>query len=216
MEIIPVINCDDLECVKEKLLKANEILSETPKKIHIDISDGVYALKPEWNDPAYLENFLAENNLEFNIGVHLMMKHPSSEIEKWSLLVKKAAVPIDCEEDARKMAKLCREKNITPCLSIPPNISAKSAIEYADSFDEFQILAVSPGPSGQKMCLGTFEKIEFIKDNLPSAIIEIDGGVNPEVIPHLKEAGADIVLSGSYIFGAENPRSAYLELKSLA
>ncbi|MFA5053466.1 MAG: hypothetical protein WC565_05380 [Parcubacteria group bacterium] len=215
MEIIPVINCDDFSCVKEKLLKANEFLSDSPKKIHIDISDGKYAIKPEWNDPDSLKIFISENNLNFQIGIHLMVQKPSAEIEKWAPLVKKVSVPIDCEEDVKNIAKLCREKNIVPCLSIPPNESVEKAIEYEDDFPEFQILAVPPGPSGQKMREGTIEKIKSLKDKLSSAIIEVDGGIDPENIPILKEAGADIALSGSYIFNAPNPKSAYSKLKSL-
>ena len=213
MEIVPVINCDDFNCVKEKLAILDGILPDGERKIHIDISDGQYAAKPEWNDPEALGKFLAENNLVFDISVHFMAKKPCDEIRKWAPLIKKAVVPLDCDECCEHLIETCRDNNIICSLSIPPGKSVEDAIRYADIFSEFQILAVSPGPSGQNMSEGTIGKIKELKAALPSAIIEVDGGVNAETAPMLKGAGADVALSGSYIFNSADPKSAYMELK---
>ncbi len=215
MEIIPVINCDDFDCVKRKVAILNEILPPGDRRIHIDISDGEYAVKPEWNDPEALGKFLGENGIKFDITVHFMVKKPCGEIKKWLPLIKKAIIPLDCEECCEHLVSSCRDVNLPLSLSIPPGSEVAEAIRYANFFNEFQILAVPPGPSGQKMSEGTIEKIRQIKSAIPSAIIEVDGGVNPETVPELKEVGADIALSGSYIFNSADPKSAYLELKGL-
>jgi ribulose-phosphate 3-epimerase len=215
MEIIPVINCDDFDCVKRKISVINGILEGGERKIHIDISDKRYAIKPEWNDPESLGKWLAENNLKFDITVHFMAKKPCDEISKWASLITKAVVPIDCDECCEHLISVCRDINIPFSLSIPPSVSVEEAVRYAGFFNEFQILAVSPGPSGQEMSAGTVQKIKQLRTALPSAIIEVDGGVNLETAPILRKAGADVLLSGSYIFNSADPRSAYLELKSI-
>ncbi|MCK9497811.1 MAG: hypothetical protein PHS16_02995 [Candidatus Colwellbacteria bacterium] len=216
MEIIPVINCDNFECVKDKLTKAASIISGSGEWIHIDISDGKYALEPKWNDPESLKKFLNENGLDFYFSVHFMMEQAQTEIEKWSPIIKKAVIPIDNKENPAETAFICQKLKIIPCLSVPPSIEIEEAVKYAGTFKDFQILAVSPGPSGQKMQTGTLEKISALRKKIPSAIIEIDGGVNPSTLPFLKEAGADVALSGSYIFENADPISAYEELKKLA
>ena len=216
MDIVPVINCDDFECVKSRLLKTWEIVDGPEKTVHIDISDGQYAAEPHWNDSSSIASFLEDEGLILNMAVHFMMEHPSSEMKKWIPFIGKAIIPADCLEDVRELASICREGNVMPCLSIPPSVSVEDVVGYADDFQEFQILAVDPGPSGQKMSEGTVEKIELLRKKLPSAIIEIDGGVDPSTVPILRDAGADIALSGSYIFRSADPRSAYIELKEAA
>jgi ribulose-phosphate 3-epimerase len=213
MEIIPVINCDDFNCVKDKFVKLDELILSPPKKVHIDISDGEYALRPKWNQPEALKEFLIGNKLEFSISVHFMVKKPSIDIENWSSIIAKAIIPLDCDEDVDDVALLCRERKIVPVLSVSPSVPIEKALKHSSVFNDFQILAVSPGPSGQEMSQGTLDKIEFLKSQMPSVIIEVDGGVNPATASLFKKAGADIILSGSYIFNSADPKSAYLELK---
>lgn len=215
MRIIPVINCDDFQCVKTRFAKLNEFIADAPKIVHIDVADGIYAAKPEWNDPRALQDFIFENNFNFKISAHFMARKPSIEIINWSALITKAAIPLDCGENIRELADFCRERNIFPYLSVPPSLSAEEALKYADYFSEFQILAVSPGPSGQKMLNGILEKIKFLREKLPSAILEVDGGINPDTAPLLKSAGADVILSGSYIFNSADPKIAYQKLQSV-
>jgi len=215
MEIIPVINCDNFDCVKSKLLLLDGILDGGNRKIHIDVSDKQYAPKPEWNDPDSLAKWLEENNLKFDITVHFMAKKPCEEINKWAPLITKAVVPIDSDECCEHLISACRSINVSFSLSIPPNVSVEEAMRYAGFFNEFQILAVPPGPPEQEMSAGTIEKIKQLRSALPSAVIEVDGGINPETAPSLKTAGANILLSGSYIFNSTDPKTAYLKLKSI-
>ena len=216
MQIIPVINCDDFQCVKDRLVLINEFTVSAPKMAHIDISDGIYAREPQWNDPHTLKNFITDNNFNFNISVHFMTRKPCIEITSWFSLIVKATIPIDCHENIRGLADFCHEKNILPSLSIPPSCTIEEALKYSDYFNEFQILAVSPGPAGQQMSEGTLAKIKLLRNAMPSAIIEVDGGVNPNTAPSLKTAGADIILSGSYIFNSADPRIAYYKLQSVS
>jgi len=217
MQIISVINCDDFQCVKDKVVKINEFIFNDIKAtyIHIDITDGKYATEPEWNDPESLQEFITKNNFAFNLSVHFMMRRPSTEIKRWSSLIAKAAIPLDSDESAKELAELCRSINIIPCLSIPPSKTIKEALVYADHFNDFQILAVSPGPSGQTMSVDTLDKISALRNALPSATIEVDGGVSSTTAAAFKIAGADILLSGSYIFNSAEPKLAYLKLNQL-
>ena len=74
------------------------------------------------------------------------------------------------------------------------------------------MLAVQPGPVGQEFLPFVCEKIKFLREEFPDAIIEVDGGMNPETAGQVKEAGADTIVSASYIFNAVDPKKAYEEL----
>ena len=96
-------------------------------------------------------------------------------------------------------------------LAIAPETSVDELVLYLGETLFIQLLAVKPGPAGQKFDEGTFEKLEFLRDRAPEATIEVDGGVTPAIARRLKEAGADVVASSSYIFGERDPRAAYQE-----
>jgi ribulose-phosphate 3-epimerase len=77
------------------------------------------------------------------------------------------------------------------------------------------VLAVLPGAAGQKFLSEDLEKIMVLRQASPSAIIEVDGGMNPETARLVKTAGADTIVSASYIFGSGDPKKAYEELRKI-
>ena len=65
---------------------------------------------------------------------------------------------------------------------------------------------MNPGLAGQKFLPLALEKVKWLKYAIPDAIIEVDGGITPETAKWAKDAGADIIVSASYIFGSKEPR----------
>ena len=82
MNIIPAINCQNFECVSEKLKKAGDFFSQSGGWIQIDIADGKFTDWKTWNNPGELSD--AKNQLpDVNIEVHLMVEHPEEAIDDW-------------------------------------------------------------------------------------------------------------------------------------
>ena len=81
------------------------------------------------------------------------------------------------------------------------------------------LMSVNPGFGGQKFIMHTLDKVRKLRQMIAAAgsqaLIEIDGGVNGETGRLLAEAGADVLVAGSYIFGAENPSARIDSLKAL-
>ena len=71
------------------------------------------------------------------------------------------------------------------------------------------ILAVEPGISGQEFQDNQLEKIRVLREKIPNAKIEVDGGINIRNAFDIKQAGADILVSSSYIWNSGNPKEAY-------
>ncbi len=211
MNIIPVINCPDRACVEKTIAIARNFLG-SDDWVHIDVTDGVFSKHATFSDPA------AWNDMEipFNFEVHLMVSHPEDYIAPWlAAEVNRIIVHVESitPESSRDILKACSEKGVKVMLALNPNTPIRELEPYINSFSEFLVLSVSPGPGGQEFNSSVVDKIKILKHE--GVIIEVDGGMNAETALLVKNAGADIIASGSYIFGNVDPKKAYEELKNI-
>jgi len=219
MEIIPAINCLDKTCVKEKLNLVKKFggwFKKSPKWIHIDYADSRFTFNKTWGTAKDIKDFDQIKN--FNIEVHIMAQEPEELIDDYLAAgVKRLIVQFETVNNLDLILEKAKNKNVELMVSIIPDTDVRKLEPYFQKISDYQILAVHPGLAGQKFLPLNLEKIKFIRQNLPQAKIEVDGGINLEVAQLAKTAGADIIVSASYIFNNKNPRSAYWELvKSLS
>src|SRR3989344_2305684 len=103
MQIIPAINCENFECVKEKLQKAAEFFPSVGGWVQIDIADGKFTPHKTWNNPKDLLN-IKDQLSNINLEIHLMLENPLDAIDDWikaeakRIIVHYEAI---CEEAAR-------------------------------------------------------------------------------------------------------------------
>jgi ribulose-phosphate 3-epimerase len=226
MEVIPAINCANLECVKSKLSVIGYQLSSV-SWVHIDIADGKFTPVKTWSNPTELNSQLITYNLQLNIEVHLMADNPEQYIEDWlkagakRIIVHLESIDVNIRMNANdtnianRLAKIlekCSEYDAELMLALNPETPVEEIFPYLDSLLFVQFLAVKPGFSGQRFDKRVFEKIEVMRERAPGIEIEVDGGINPETAKLVKEAGAGIIASASYIFDSENPQKAYRDL----
>lgn len=217
MEVIPTVNCSDEACVKRALGIVKLLETEWVK---FDVSDGTFASTVTWSEPVKLRNMLESAGLgEIPIEVHLMVRDVKPTLKSWlGVGIHRAIVHIEVFPKGKELEffheieAMCIAAGAELGLAIAPETSVDEIVTYLGETLFLQLLAVKPGPSGQKFDEGTFEKLEFLRDRAPEVTIEIDGGVTPALARRLKEAGADVVASSSYIFGERDPRAAYREL----
>lgn len=212
LEVIPAINCGykDFECVKDKVKKAEGF----SKWIHLDVADGVFTFNKTWNNSDEWATLKTNLDLE----VHLMVAHPERILESWLKAgAKRAIVHIEAidKKSAVEILDIAKKYNAEVMLSLNPETTVHSAEEYFKLFCEFQVLAVIPGIAGQKFLPLVLNKVRFLRGQLPDAKIEVDGGITLETARLAKEAGADIVVSASYIFGNQIPEEAFRELSKI-
>lgn len=229
MQIIPAINCENFECVKEKLQKAAEFSDWA----QIDIADGKFTPHKTWNNPEELVQLQTTNyKLQTNLEIHLMTENPLATIDDWikagmrRIIVHYEAI---CKEAARNenndetdiinfLLEKCVNKGVELGLAINSTTPVEEIIYHLDRVRFIQLLAVNPGLAGQQFQAITLRKIEFLKElnnNYSNVIIEVDGGINLEIAKMCKEAGADILASASYIWSSEHPEIALKELQNI-
>ena len=104
-------------------------------------------------------------------------------------------------------------------MSVNPQTDVGVLKKYMDKLDMVLVMSVNPGFGGQKFIENTIDKVKRLKkliiESGSHALIEVDGGVQTETAPRLVAAGVDVLVSGSYIFKAENPKTIISELKQL-
>lgn len=223
MEVIPAINCLDFDCVSQRLDQIKALDSDWA---HLDVVDGKFAPVKTWNDPKELIRLQASGfRLQVNIEIHLMVENPLAVIEDWFKAgAKRIIIHLETIDQGQlqNCIKIANKFDGEIGLAINPNTPVEELLPFISENQPgisenqrikfVQILGVNPGWAGQEFQPQVIEKIKLLRIKSPNVKIEADGGINLETAKLVKEAGADIVVSASYIFNSSDPRKAYDEL----
>ncbi len=185
--------------------------------IHLDVMDGVFV--PNISFGFSVIEAVAKVS-EKPLDVHLMVVHPEKWIQKLSKLGvtymnvhQEACVHLD-----REIYSI-HEAGMKAAVTLNPSTPVSMLEDVIADLDMVLLMSVNPGFGGQKFIQNTLNKVgrlrRMIKESGSKALIEIDGGVNAVTAKQLADAGADILVAGSYVFGSPDPIGAIRELKQL-
>ena len=111
-----------------------------------------------------------------------------------------------------------RAAGMKPAVTLNPATPVSLLEDIIGDLDMFLLMSVNPGFGGQKFINHVLLKIvklrKLIAESGSDALIEVDGGINLDTVPLVADAGADIVVAGSAVFGSENPRETIARLAS--
>lgn len=196
-EIIPSINVADFGELEQRVRQVEPYFAWA----HIDVSDGVFTKHVSWHDPKELVGFKTSLKLE----VHLMIDRPEKEIDQWIIV---PADRIIFHQEATSAHQLLIEKihqaGKETGIAIKPETSWLKLFPFFGKVEVLQLLAVNPGPSGQKFQEEVLHKIEHIRQLCPECMIEVDGGVDTSVARRCAARGADLLVAGSAVFKGGN------------
>lgn len=213
MRVLPVINCLDLDCVLKTLHKIERFLP-ADGWVHLDVADGRFTFHKTWNEPGMWPKLKCAHSLE----VHLMVEEPEKMAEDWlkagakRLIIHQESV---AEEGMKQILNLTHAYGAEVMLALNPETPAETLRMWFGRVKSYQILSVHPGTAGQAFLPLTLLKIRFLREELPDATIEVDGGITPEIARKVKDAGADVITSSHYILAAHDPAAAYAELSKV-
>ena len=184
--------------------------------LHVDVMDGVFVPNISFGFPlmAPMRKYCTKP-----LDVHLMIVHPEKYVERfcdagaWSV-----GFHLEAVEDPLPILNLIKAKGVRTCLTINPDIDVKRLVPYLDQVDMVLLMSVFAGFGGQKFIPETMDKLRFIREEINrrglKTLIEIDGGVNTTNARTLFEAGADVLVAGSAVFGAQDPEQAIRDMKN--
>jgi ribulose-phosphate 3-epimerase len=182
--------------------------------VHVDVMDGHFVPNITMG-PAILKSLSRITKMFFD--VHLMITNPEKH---WCEFQKAGADLItfhsEIQFDKRRLVEDIKLSCIKVGISIKPNTPVSTIEKLIPYLDLIVVMAVEPGFDRQSFIRDVVLKIEHLRKiidrNKYKCLIEIDGGINSQTSHICIKAGADVLVSGNYIFSAENPAEA---IKSL-
>jgi len=208
MQVIPAINEKTFKEAARKI----KLVEPFTEWVQLDIADGTFTKNILWHNPADLDGLQTSLKLE----AHLMINDIEKEVDKWLVgPIKRIIFHLETAKDPYAVIEKCKKAGKEAGIAIAPDISWTQLMPFCGKVGLFQILAVKPGLAGQKFMEDSVDKIISLRENCPSAIIEVDGGVNKQIAKKVSEAGADIISAASYVFGSDDIGKAIVELKSV-
>lgn len=185
--------------------------------LHLDIMDGVFVPNISFGFPvlAGLKNACTKK-----LDVHLMIVEPQKFIhEVASIGAYMMNVHYEACTHLHRTIGAIKEAGMKAGVTLNPHTPVSLLEDIIQDLDMVLLMSVNPGYGGQKFITHTLEKTKTLKEMINrkglDTLIEIDGGVNRQTGKQLIDAGADVLVAGSFVFKAQDPIQTIHELKSL-
>ena len=184
---------------------------------HIDIMDGVFVPNISFGMPV-LEAI--SKHAKKTIDVHLMIVDPDRYIKTFADLgANVLTVHYEACTHLHRTLQAIKAAGMKAGVALNPHTSVTLLEDVINDIDLVCIMSVNPGFGGQSFIENTYEKVRQLKALITkkdaAAQIEIDGGVTNKNAKQLAEAGADVLVAGSYVFKAADPIATVADLKKL-
>lgn len=184
---------------------------------HLDVMDGVFVPNISFGFPVMQA---IAKYAKKPLDVHLMIVNPQNYISQVRDL---GAEYMNVHQEAcvhlHRTIQAIKAAGMKAAVTLNPATSVVTIEDVIDDVDMILLMSVNPGFGGQKFIPRTLDKLRKLREMIALSsnkpLIEIDGGVNATTAPLLAEARADVLVAGSYVFGAENPIETISQLKNL-
>ena len=183
--------------------------------IHVDIMDGHFVPNISFGPPVLQ---CLRRATEGFLDVHLMISQPERYVDAF---LKAGAdllnFHIEAEGEMGGLIDRVHQAGKQAALTIKPGTPAQAVYPYLDRLDMVLVMSVEPGFGGQKFMPESLDKVRHLRQEIQrrglQCAIEIDGGINLENAPLAAQAGCDILVAGSSVYGAPDPALRIQEFK---
>jgi len=184
---------------------------------HIDIMDGVFVPNISFGMPVLK---VISKHAKKTIDVHLMIVNPDKYIKTFADLGSNIlTVHHEACTHLHRTLQAIKAEGMKAGVALNPHTNINVLEDTINDIDLVCIMSVNPGFGGQSFIENTYDKVKQLKDLITrkgaSTLIEIDGGVTNKNAKVLVDAGADVLVAGSYVFGSDNQEETIKGLKSL-
>ncbi len=184
---------------------------------HIDIMDGVFVPNISFGMPVLQA---ISKHAKKTIDVHLMIVDPDRYISTFKKLgADVLTVHYEACTHLHRTLQAIKAEGMQAGVALNPHTNVSLLEDVINDIDLVCIMSVNPGFGGQSFIENTYKKVKQLKEiitrNNASTKIEIDGGVTNKNAKQLVEAGADVLVAGSYVFGANDPVATIVDLKKI-
>ena len=212
MLVAPSILSADFGKLNEDIIK---ICDGGCDLIHVDVMDGHFV--PNMTIGPVVVNAVAKIATK-PLDIHLMVEDNNFFIDLFSHLKPEyISFHIESEKHPHRIIQKLRSLGIKPAIVLNPHTNPESIEYLIEDLDMVLLMSVNPGFGGQKFIESVVEKTKQLKEMInkrnPACLIQIDGGVSNKNIQELKDAGVDVVVAGSYVYGSDDVPAAIKSLQ---
>lgn len=192
-----------------------EVLLHAGARIfHFDCGDGHF-VEPITMGPIVLESISEQiHAMDGKIDCHLMVENPSKHFGAFARAgADSVTFHYEAVRDVRACVQAAREHELEVGLAFKPGTPVEEAVAAAEGVDLVLCMSIEPGYSGQQFLPGSLDRIKRTRELLPPEVhVQVDGGIDEEIIRIAHVAGATLLVSASAIFGREDLARAYRRL----
>lgn len=184
--------------------------------LHFDVMDGVFVPSISFGTPVLSSIKKISNQI---MDVHLMIEEPIRYVEAFAKVgADSITVHVEACEDVKQTIEKIKDCNVKCGLSIKPCTSVDTLAPFLSEIDMVLVMSVEPGFGGQSFMPSSLERIATIKSMIDNAglevDIEVDGGIYLNNVEAVLDSGANVIVSGSAVFGGniEENTKAFMKI----
>ncbi len=203
IKISPSILSADYAALKDDIKKVKDGGADM---LHVDVMDGHFVPNISIGPPVVKS---IRKATDMFLDCHLMISNPYDYIDSFaSSGADLISFHVESNSNIADTIDKIKSAGVEPALVLKPATKAEEVFDYLDKISMVLVMTVEPGFGGQSFMSDMLTKIKAIREKAnevnPGLMIQVDGGIVPETAKLCIEAGADVLVSGSYIFGADD------------
>ena len=183
--------------------------------LHLDIMDGHFVPNLTFGPPIVAA---IRKITKLPLDVHLMVTNPAALVDAFAAAgADWLTVHVETEPHLHRLVTHIRELGVRPAVVLNPATPLSSLEEILPEVDMVLVMSVNPGFGGQKFIPSSIDKIRRLKKQIIAVnrevLIEVDGGINAVTSPLVREAGAEVLVAGSAVFGSDDLAAAIRQIR---
>ncbi len=207
IKVAPSILSSDFSHLAKEI---QTIQSAGADMVHIDVMDGSFVPNITIGSPV-VKSLRNTTNLDFD--VHLMIEHPETQIDAFvDAGADIVTFHVEATRHAHRVIQQIKSRGVRAGIAVNPGTSLAMIEEVLGDVDMVLVMTVNPGFGGQRFIDSQLDKVHMlyhtIEDMGYECDIEVDGGINAKTSELVREAGANILVAGSAVYGADDIQAA--------